>query len=257
MIEAKPRTDEYAAFAPLFLRLAALPPDDPEQAVLRDKLVMAHLPVVRNIARRFVGRGEPADDLEQAGTIGLLGSIDRFDPSRGSEFLAFAIPTITGEIRRHFRDRSWAMHVPRRLKDMQAPIRAESEALLNEMGRAPRPSDLASRLQVPVESVLAALEAGQTYRNGSLEDVMTSDDQPLVERLGFVDGALERVEYHEALVPLLRKLPDRERTILMLRFFGNMTQSQIAARIGISQMHVSRLLSQTLAHLRDRILVED
>jgi RNA polymerase sigma-B factor len=110
---------------------------------------------------------------------------------------------------------------------------------------------------VPVESVLAALEAGQTYRNGSLEDVMTSDDQPLVERLGFVDGALERVEYHEALVPLLRKLPDRERTILMLRFFGNMTQSQIAARIGISQMHVSRLLSQTLAHLRDRILVED
>jgi RNA polymerase sigma-B factor len=254
MIETRPRNDEYAPLAPLFERFVALPVDAPERAALRDELVTAYLPVVRNIARRFSGRGEPVDDLEQAGTIGLLGAVDRFDPARGVDFLSFAIPTITGEIRRHFRDRSWAMHVPRRLKDMQASIRAAAGELLGELGRSPRPSDIARRLGLPVEAVLEALEAGQTYRNASLDEVVSDDGLPLVERLGAVDSALERVEYHEALVPLLRELPERERTILMLRFFKNMTQSQIAVRVGISQMHVSRLLSQTLAQLREQIM---
>jgi RNA polymerase sigma-B factor len=247
------RDSEYAHLAPLFVELAALPADHPDRAGLRSKLVTGHLPVVRHIARRFGGRGEPVDDLEQAGTIGLLGAVDRFDPAHGSDFLSYAVPTITGEIRRHFRDRTWAMRVPRRLKDLQSTIAGAVGPLSQELGRAPRPSEIAARLGMDVDEVLEGIDAQQAYRNTSLDELVAGADTPLTETLGSADKELEKVEYRETLAPLLDELPERERTILLLRFFGNMTQTQIAERVGVSQMHVSRLLAQTLVGLRERM----
>lgn len=247
------RDSEYAHLAPLFVELAALPPDHPDRAALRSKLVTGHLPVVRHIARRFGGRGEPVDDLEQAGTIGLLGAVDRFDPTHGSDFLSYAVPTITGEIRRHFRDRTWAMRVPRRLKDLQSTIAGAVGPLSQELGRAPRPTEIAARLGMDVDEVLEGIDAQQAYRNTSLDELVAGADTPLTDTLGSADKELEKVEYRETLAPLLDELPERERTILLLRFFGNMTQTQIADRVGVSQMHVSRLLAQTLTGLRERM----
>lgn len=251
------RDAEYAHLEPLFEQFARLPPDHPDHAALRSKLVTGYLPVVRHIARRFGGRGEPVDDLEQAGTLGLLGAVDRFDPSRGSDFLSYAVPTITGEIRRHFRDRTWSMRVPRRLKDLQSAITGAVGPLSQELGRAPRPSEIARRLGMSVEDVLEGLDAQQAYRSSSLDELTTGTESPLTDTLGSADGELEKVEYRESLAPLLDELPDRERTILVLRFFGNMTQTQIADRVGVSQMHVSRLLTQTLKGLRDRMSERD
>lgn len=253
MTEAPTRDSEYGHLAPLFTALAALPSDDPHRAALRAELVTGHLPVVRNIARRFAGRGEPVDDLEQAGTVGLLGAVDRFQPDRGVDFLSYAVPTITGEIRRHFRDRTWSMRVPRRLKDIQSSINGAVGPLSQELGRAPRPSEVAARLGVPLEEIIEGLEAGQAYRSSSIDDLGDGSDTPLAARLGSIDEQLQMVEDHESLTPLLDELPERERTIVVLRFFGNMTQTEIADRVGISQMHVSRLLSGTLAQLRRRM----
>jgi RNA polymerase sigma-B factor len=244
---------EYGHLTPLFAELAALPPDHPDRAALRAKLVTGHLPVVRHIARRFAGRGEPTDDLEQAGTVGLLNAVDRFEPDRGVDFLSYAVPTITGEIRRHFRDRTWAMRVPRRLKDLQGTINAAVGPLSQELGRAPKPSEIAERAGLPVEEVLEGLDAQQAYRSSSLDELVAGADTALADTLGEADEELDKVEYREAIGPLLDELPARERTIVLLRFFGNLTQTQIADRVGISQMHVSRLLSQTLERLRRRM----
>ena len=251
------RDADYAHLAPLFEELVRLPADDPMHAAIRNKLVTGHLPVVQHIARRFAGRGEPLDDLEQAGTIGLLGAVDRFDPSRGVDFLSFAVPTITGEIRRHFRDRTWSMRVPRRLKDLQTSINSAIGPLSQELGRAPRPSEIAQRLGISTEEVVEGLEAHQAYRSTSLDELVTGGDTTLTDTLGEADYELDKVEYRQTLAPLLDELPPRERTILMLRFFGNHTQTQIADKVGISQMHVSRLLAQTVERLRRRMNAED
>jgi RNA polymerase sigma-B factor len=250
------RDSDYGHLAPLFAEFAALAPDDACRVVLRGKLVTGYLPVVRHIARRFAGRGEPVDDLEQAGTVGLLNAVDRFEPDRGVDFLSYAVPTITGEIRRHFRDRTWAMRVPRRLKDLQSVINGAVGPLSQELGRAPRPSEIAERLGIPAEDVVEGLDAQQAYRSSSLDELVAGADSALTDTLGAADAELETVEYRQTLAPLLDELPERQRTILLLRFFGNLTQTQIADRVGISQMHVSRLLSQTVAQLRRR-LTED
>jgi RNA polymerase sigma-B factor len=247
------RDSDYGHLAPLFEEFAALPPDHPERPALRAKLVTGYLPVVQHIARRFAGRGEPVDDLEQAGTVGLLNAVDRFEPARGIDFLSYAVPTITGEIRRHFRDRTWSMRVPRRLKDLQSTINSAIGPLSQELGRAPRPSEIAARLGLPTEDVVEGIDAQQAYRSSSLDELVAGADTPLTDTLGDVDVELDKVEYRETLAPLLDELPERERTILLLRFFGNLTQTQIADRVGISQMHVSRLLSQTVAQLRRRM----
>jgi RNA polymerase sigma-B factor len=247
------RDSDYAHLAPLFEEFAALPPDHPERSALRSKLVTGYLPVVQHIARRFAGRGEPVDDLEQAGTVGLLNAVDRFEPARGIDFLSYAVPTITGEIRRHFRDRTWSMRVPRRLKDLQSAINGAIGPLSQELGRAPRPSEIAARLGLPAEEVVEGLDAQQAYRSSSLDELVAGADTPLTDTLGDLDAELDKVEYRETLAPLLDELPERERKILLLRFFGNLTQTQIADRVGISQMHVSRLLSQTVAQLRRRM----
>ncbi|MFR9801466.1 RNA polymerase sigma factor SigF [Pseudonocardia sp. RS010] len=254
--ESRGSDSEYAHLAPLFEKFVALPADHPDRDALRAELVTGHLPVVQHIARRFANRGEPVDDLEQAGTVGLINAVDRFEPDRGVDFLSYAIPTITGEVRRHFRDRTWAMRVPRRLKEMQSSINGAVGPLSQELGRAPRPSEIAERLGISTEEVLEGLDAQQAYRGPSLDELVAGADSPLADTLGEADAELDKVEYRQTLAPLLDELPERERTILVLRFFGNRTQTQIADHVGISQMHVSRLLARTLAQLRRRMSEE-
>jgi RNA polymerase sigma-B factor len=248
--------EDYTHLSHVFTEFAELPPGAPRRAALRDELVAGYLPVVQNISRRFGGRGEPLDDIEQAGTLGLIGAVDRFEPGRGVDFLSFAVPTITGEIRRHFRDHTWGMRVPRRLKELQGTMNGVIGPLSQELGRAPRPSEIAGRLGLALDEVLEGLQAQQAYRCSSLDELASSLETPLTDRLGGADAELDRVEYRETLIPLLDKLSERDQSIVVLRFFGNRTQTQIAEEVGISQMHVSRLLTQILAGLRQR-MIED
>jgi RNA polymerase sigma-B factor len=243
----------------LFERLTVLPADDPERARLRATLVELHLPLVEYLARRFRNRGEWLDDLTQVATIGLIKSIDRFDLERGVEFSTYATPTIVGEIKRHFRDKGWAVRVPRRLQELKLSLTKAIGELAQREGRAPTVSELAAHLQMSEEEVLEGLESANAYSTVSLDAPDSGDeDAPAVaDSLGMIDEALEGVEYRESLKPLLERLPPREKKILLLRFFGNMTQSQIAAELGISQMHVSRLLARTLAQLREGLTVDD
>lgn len=245
----------YHHLAPLFVELAELDPGHPRHAVLREHLVAAHLPLARNIARRFSHRGEPQDDLEQVATVGLIHAVDRFEPGRGSDFLSFAIPTITGEVRRHFRDHAWAVRVPRRLKDLHVAIGSAISELSQRNGRAPTASELSEHLGLPREQVLEGLEAAAAYRSSSLDSLLDTDNPgpALDDVVGQADAELDRVEFRTTLGPLLEKLPERERTILKLRFFAGLTQSQIAQQVGLSQMHVSRLLSRTLIRLRNEL----
>ncbi len=243
----------------LFERLAAMPPGSPEREQLRGVLVEMHLPLVEYLARRFRNRGEWLDDLTQVATIGLIKSIDRFDLERGVEFSTYATPTIVGEIKRHFRDKGWAVRVPRRLQELKLSLTKAIGELAQREGRAPTVSELAAHLQMSEEEVLEGLESANAYSTVSLDAPDSGDeDAPAVaDSLGIVDEALEGVEYRESLKPLLERLPPREKKILLLRFFGNLTQSQIAAELGISQMHVSRLLARTLTQLRDGLTNEE
>ncbi|WP_018687213.1 SigB/SigF/SigG family RNA polymerase sigma factor [Actinokineospora enzanensis] len=248
----------YAHLTPLFAMLHQLPADDSERASLRSELVTGFLPVAQHIAQRFANRGEPYDDLLQVATVGLINAIDRFDPARGSDFLSFAVPTVMGEVRRHFRDTSWAVRVPRRLKELHLAVNAATSEISQRLGRAPTPSELARHLEMPIEDVYAGLEAGAVYRSQSLDEIIGPDEDntSVGDRIGMEDRALAGVEYHETLKPLLAELPERERRILLLRFYGNQTQTQIADQVGLSQMHVSRLLAKTLAGLRQAMLAD-
>ena len=228
-------------------RLAALPPDDPQRAALRQHLVEAQLPLVHHLAQRFRGRGEPYDDLVQVGTIGLLNAVDRFDPERGS-FTGFAVPTILGEIRRHFRDRGWAMRVPRRLQELGRQVSEAREVLTQRLGRSPTVQEIAQHLDADTDLVLEALDTASVYATVPLP---STPDEGEMAPLGFIDSGLELVEQRATLRPLLARLPARERTILALRFVRGMSQSQIAAEVGVSQMHVSRLITRSLAVLRE------
>jgi RNA polymerase sigma-B factor len=254
---AERRSDTYDHLGPVLAEFAALPADAPGRRPLRDQLVEGFLPVVQHIASRYRNRGEPLDDLEQVGTIGLVRAIDRFEPERGLNFLTYAVPTITGEIRRHFRDRTWSVNVPRPMKDLQQPLRNAVAELSDELQRAPRPSEIAARLGAPVEQVIEALQAQDAYHPTSLDTPLGSGDSTLVDTFGDVDATLEKIENRHALRPLLDQLPARERRILVLRFFGDLTQTQIAEQVGLSQMHVSRILTQTLARLRRQLDAND
>ncbi|GAC1440170.1 MAG: hypothetical protein NVSMB55_03810 [Mycobacteriales bacterium] len=243
----------------MFVQLTAMAEDDPRRARLRDDLVEAHLPLVEYLARRFRNRGEPLDDLIQVATIGLIKSVDRFDLERGVEFSTYATPTIVGEIKRHFRDKGWAIRVPRRLQELKLSLTKATSELSQKNGRSPTVAELAKHLQLTEEEILEGLESANAYSAVSLDapDGGDDDSPAVADSLGIMDESLEGVEYRESLKPLLEKLPPREKRILLLRFFGNMTQSQIAAELGISQMHVSRLLARTLAQLREGLLVEE
>lgn len=246
---------EYGHLVPLLRELAALDADDPRRETVRDEIVTGFLPVAAHIARRFAHRGEPLEDLVQVATVGLIHAVDRFEPDRGSDFFSFAVPTISGEVRRHFRDLGWSMRVPRRLKDMHVAINTAVSELAQQLGRAPRPSEIAQRLDLPVSEVLEGLEAAEAYRSSSLDEMLSSEQGSATvgELVGAADAELERVEYRQVLLPLLDELAPRERTILMLRFFGNLTQTQIGEQVGVSQMHVSRLLGQILERMRTQL----
>ncbi len=232
--------------------MTAASPDDPSYRRARDELVTMHLPLVQFLARRFRDRGEPLDDLVQVGTIGLIKAVDRFDPERGVEFSTYATPTIVGEIKRHFRDKGWAIRVPRRLQELRMSIGAATAELSQRSGRAPTVGELAVHLGVSEDEIIEGLEGAQAYSTSSLDTPLGGDDDApmLADRLGDIDPEIESIEYRESLKPLLAALPSRERRILALRFFHGMTQSQIAEEVGISQMHVSRLLAKSLSTLR-------
>lgn len=226
------------------------------RSAFRGRLVEMHLPLVIHLARRFRDRGEPWDDLVQVGTIGLIKSVDRFEIDRGVEFSTYATPTIVGEIKRHFRDRGWAIRVPRRLQELRFALGQATSELSQELGRAPTVAELAGRLDLEPANIIEGLESASAYTTISLDapEGHDPDGLPVTHRLGMDDDALKGVEYRESLRPLLEQLPDRERAIVILRFFGELTQSQIAERMGISQMHVSRILSRTLVKLRDGLV---
>jgi RNA polymerase sigma-B factor len=247
---------EYADLAPALTELSGLPDTDPRRAELREEIVLALLPVVQHLAARH-GRGHPQsrEELEQVGAVGLLGAIDRWNPERSpSDVLGYVIVCVRGEILRYFRDRTWSTRVPRRLKDLGVAIGQATGPLSQQLGRAPRPSELATHLGADINEVVEALHAQDSRRAGSLDAATDSDGLPLTDRLGEVDPDIEHVEYRHALKPLLERLPERERTILILRFFREQTQTQIAEQVGISQMHVSRLLARTLTQLRSALL---
>ena len=238
--------------------LASTEPDDPRHRRARDDLVTLHLPLVQFLARRFRDRGEPLDDLVQVGTIGLIKAVDRFDPDRGVEFATYATPTIVGEIKRHFRDKGWAIRVPRRLQELRLSIGSATAELSQTSGRTPTVAEIAAHLGVSEDDVIEGLEGAQAYATSSLDSPLGDDDAPmLADRLGDEDPGIETIEYRESLRPLLAALPSRERRILALRFFHGMTQSEIAEEVGVSQMHVSRLLAKSLATLREGLLDDD
>lgn len=217
---------------------------------LRDQLVEAHLGLAEYLARRFSNRGEPLDDLVQVASVGLLKAVDRFDPDRGVEFSTYATHTIVGELKRHFRDKGWAVRAPRRMQELYLRLGSIISVLSQELGRSPTIAELATDAGVTEEEVLEALEAGHAYRFASLDAPSPGEDDSLGSRLGTDDPNLADAEHRVALSPLLATLPEREQTILHLRFFEGLTQSEIAGRLGISQMHVSRLLARSLAQLR-------
>ena len=240
----------------MFVRMTELELDDPERIRIRDEAVELHLPLAEHLARRFSHRGEPHEDLVQVATIGLIKAVDRFEVERGLEFSTYATPTIVGEIKRHFRDKTWAVRVPRRLQELRLAMTRATADLSQSLGRSPTVKELAERLGVGEDDVIEALEAGGAYSTVPL-DADNDDDGPgasLGDTLGSEDAAFETVENLESLKPLLAGLPPRERRILMLRFFDNKTQSEIATELGISQMHVSRLLARTLERLREGML---
>jgi len=246
-------TDEYGHLAPLFRELAGLDADDPRRAEVRERLVTGHLPLAEHIAQRFSGKGIAKDDLVQTASVGLIHAVDRFDPGMGTDFLSYAVPTVMGEVRRHFRDTSWPMRVPRRLQELRIAVNRAGAELSQRLGRPPTDAEAAEHLGITEAQVQQGYEARQAYRAVSLDEAPFADeDAPrLGDTVGGEDAALGLVEDHESLVPLIQELPQREQRILALRYFGDMTQTQIAEEVGISQMHVSRLLHRTLGELRE------
>ncbi|OBB45211.1 SigB/SigF/SigG family RNA polymerase sigma factor [Mycobacterium sp. 852002-51961_SCH5331710] len=251
--EHEPGNFDYGDVSRLLAQLTTLPANSASRDQLRERIIHRCLPLAENIARRYGGRGESRDDLVQTARLGLLNAVERFDPAAGTDFLAFAVPTIMGEVKRYFRDSGWAMHVPRRLKESRTQVSDATADLSQRMGRAPTPSELAHELGMERDEVVQSLIAAQCYRTRSLDAPANSDSDAgpsLLDGIGGVDSGIDAVEFREALRPLVAKLPPREREILTLRFFGSQTQTQIAQQLGISQMHVSRLLARSLATLR-------
>ncbi len=238
----------------LIAAMAALPAGHPSRPALRDRTIEAWLPLARHLANRYSGRGEPADDLQQVAVLGLIKAVDRFDASRGVDFAGFAIPTIIGELKRHFRDRTWSIRVPRRLQELRLAITAANNDLTHTLDRSPTVADIATHLGITEEEVLEGLEGARAYNSTSLSTPANAEgDTTLGDTLGGEDTGFELAELRVALGPALATLDEREQKILSLRFYGNLTQSEIAEQVGVSQMHVSRLLTRSLAKLRKHL----
>ncbi|GHB40462.1 RNA polymerase sigma factor [Streptomyces viridiviolaceus] len=249
------RHDDAPDTAALFARLAELA-DGPERDAVRDELVTAWLPMAHRIAGRFRDRGESIEDLRQVAALGLVKAIDRFDPGRGA-FESYAVPTITGEVKRHFRDRMWALRVPRRVQELRNKVRVARRELTQSPG-SPEPSvaDLAAHTGLTEEEVSAGMEALESFSTLSLDAELSAGDDgySLADTLGAADSSYDVVIDRESAKEGLRRLPERERAILYMRFFEDMTQSRIADRLGISQMHVSRLITRSCARVRDEAM---
>lgn len=221
---------------------------------LRDQLVAQHLTLARHMASRFANRGVPFEDLFQVASVGLLHAVDRFDPAIGTSFGAFATPTILGEIKRHFRDRAWDLRVPRRLQELHLELNAVMGPLTQQLGRPPTIGELATATRASEEEIVEAVEAGRAYNARSIDQSTSGGPQAEVERaLRHVDTALDRADERLLVAHLLDTLAPREQLIMRLRYWGRLSQAEIAQRLGISQMHVSRLLSRSLAHLQEQL----
>ena len=222
---------------------------------MRDELIEAHLRLAEHLARRFANRGVALDDLIQVASLGLVKAVERFEPDRGLEFSTFATPTIVGELKRHFRDKGWAVRVPRRVQELHVEVNTLVGELTQRYGRSPTISELARMAGTSEEEVLEAMEAAQAYRSASFDAPVGDNDEGrgIASQLGDEDMNMFAAENRLLITSLLTTLPRREQLMLRLRFYEGMTQSQIADRLGISQMHVSRLLTKSLALLRDRV----
>ncbi|MGW7007517.1 RNA polymerase sigma factor SigF [Streptomyces sp. NPDC054933] len=251
--------DARALSKTLFQRLETLEEGTHEYAYVRNTLVELNLALVKFAASRFRSRSEPMEDIVQVGTIGLIKAIDRFELSRGVEFPTFAMPTIIGEIKRFFRDTSWSVRVPRRLQELRLDLAKAGDELAQNLDRSPTVGELADRLGLSEDEVVEGMAASNAYTASSLDAQPEEDDSEgaLADRIGYEDHGLEGIEYVESLKPLIAELSARDRKILSLRFVGNLTQSEIGEELGISQMHVSRLLTRTLSRLRRGLLLEE
>ncbi|MCX5052728.1 MULTISPECIES: RNA polymerase sigma factor SigF [unclassified Streptomyces] len=250
--------DDAPDTAESFRKLATLPAGQ-QRDTLREQVVEAWLPMADRIAGRFRNRGESIDDLRQVAALGLVKAVDRYDPALGNAFESYAVPTITGEIKRHFRDHMWTLHVPRRVQDLRNRVRFATQDLSQTIsGRGPTTAEIAEHANLTEEDVRAGLEALESFTALSLDAELpgSADGYSLSDALGSADPALDTVVDRESVKPRLAALPERERTILYMRFFGGMTQSRIADELGISQMHVSRLISRCCARMRDQIMRE-
>ncbi|MFD9099284.1 SigB/SigF/SigG family RNA polymerase sigma factor [Streptomyces collinus] len=268
MSTSRPGTPDTASAAParrthddapdtmaLFARMAELE-EGPERDELRDELVTVWLPMAHRIAGRFRDRGESVEDLRQVAALGLVKAVDRFDPARGA-FESYAVPTITGEVKRHFRDRMWALRVPRRVQELRNRVRVARRELTQNPGTPePTTAAIAEHTGLTEEEVAAGMEALESFSTLSLDAELSSgeDGYSLADTLGATDTSYDVVVDREAAKEGLRRLPERERAILYMRYFEDMTQSRIADQLGISQMHVSRLISRSCARVRDEVL---
>ncbi|WP_406005895.1 RNA polymerase sigma factor SigF [Streptomyces sp. NBC_00637] len=242
--------------ADAFRRLATLPPG-PQRDTLRSQIVEAWLPMADRLAGRFRSRGESFDDLRQVAALGLVKAVDRYDPELGNAFESYAVPTVTGEIKRHFRDHMWTLHVPRRVQELRNRVRFAGQELAQTVsGRRPTVAEIAERAQLSEEDVRTGMEALESFTALSLDAELPGgeDGYSLSDLLGAADPALGTVVDREAVRARLAALPERERAILYMRFFEDMTQSRIAERLGISQMHVSRLINRCCNRLREQVL---
>ncbi|MGW6521288.1 RNA polymerase sigma factor SigF [Streptomyces sp. NPDC054950] len=248
--------DDAPDTADAFRRLAALPPG-PQRDTLRSRIVEAWLPMADRLAGRFRSRGEAFDDLRQVAALGLVKAVDRYDPELGNAFESYAVPTVTGEIKRHFRDHMWTLHVPRRVQELRNRVRfADQELAQTVSGRRPTVAEIAERAQLSEEDVRTGMGALESFTALSLDAELSGgeDGYSLSDVLGVADPALGTVVDREAVRTRLAALPERERAILYMRFFEDMTQSRIADRLGISQMHVSRLINRCCNRLREQVL---
>jgi RNA polymerase sigma-B factor len=253
------RNSQYADVTDMFRHLQSLDQGSVAFRCHRDAIIEKALPIADHIARRFSNRGEPFDDLVQAARVGLLNAVNRFDVETGSDFLSFAVPTMMGEVRRHFRDHGWAVKVPRRLKDLQKQLVHARGELSQRLGRAPTASELADHLDIDRELVVQGLIAGSNYstRSTDMQVGPAGESRSLGDTFGDLDPNLDSVINTETVRPLIASLSERQRDVLRLRFFENLTQTQIAERVGCSQMHVSRLIAQALRTLRSQVREAD
>jgi RNA polymerase sigma-B factor len=252
-------SDEYADVPDMVRSLRSLDENTAAFARRREAIIKRVLPLADHVARRFRGRGEPQDDLFQVACVGVINAVNRFDPDTGADFLSFAVPTVMGEVRRHFRDNGWAVKVPRRLKELRAQLGAARAELTQKTGRSPTATEIAEYLDMDRESVVEATIADACYSASSIDVKASPDDEspPICETLGGPDLALDKVVDVETVRPLIAALPERERKVLALRFVGDMTQTEIAQRMGYSQMHISRLLGRVLNTLREQACERD